>query len=237
MAFDFIANMQNNVVRFALQKYAFFLIRQKDLVTRLRKSGFHLRSHIGLRVQEQFGEQRIESNLHGRKPAEDHLENIKRKVGEFVGDAPQSDDLTMLFIHYLPQTQHLVLHNDVSQISRLPAFMDGVARMAGLEPSLKSRLNLALEEAVSNVILYAYPKGTDGLVDIDAVLDGKSLIFTVSDGGKPFDPTGQAEVDIHADVRDRKIGGLGIHLVREIMDTVRYERKGDRNILTMTKNT
>ena len=187
--------------------------------------------------QEQFGEQRIEQNLHGRKPAEDHLENIKRKVGEFVGDAPQSDDLTMLFIHYLPQTQHLTLYNDVSQISRLPAFMDGVARMAGLEPSLKSRLNLALEEAVSNVILYAYPKGTDGLVDIDAVLDGKSLIFTVSDGGKPFDPTGQAEADVHADVRDRKIGGLGIHLVREIMDTVRYERKGDRNILTMTKNT
>ena len=51
--------------------------------------------------QEQFGEQRIVSSLHGRKPAEDHLENIKRKVSEFVGDAPQSDDLTMLFIHYL----------------------------------------------------------------------------------------------------------------------------------------
>ena len=51
--------------------------------------------------QEQFGDQRIVSSLHGRKPAEDHLENIKRKVSEFVGDAPQSDDLTMLFIHYL----------------------------------------------------------------------------------------------------------------------------------------
>lgn len=51
--------------------------------------------------QEQFGEERIESSLRGRKRAEDHLENIKRKVREFVGDAPQSDDLTMLFIHYL----------------------------------------------------------------------------------------------------------------------------------------
>ena len=186
--------------------------------------------------QEQFGEDRMVESLHTRESADNHLESIKQKVAGFVGSAPQSDDLTMLFIHYLPQTQHLVLHNDVSQISRLPAFMDKVARMANLEPSLKFRLNLALEEAVSNVIQYAYPKDTDGQVDIDASLDGKDLSFTVSDRGKPFDPTSLAEVDINVDIKERKVGGLGIHIVRKIMDTVRYEREGDRNILTMTKN-
>ena len=108
--------------------------------------------------------------------------------------------------------------------------------MANLEPSLKFRLNLALEEAVSNVIQYAYPKDTDGQVDIDASLDGKDLTFTVSDRGKPFDPISLAEVDINVDIKERKVGGLGIHIVRKIMDTVRYEREGDRNILTMTKN-
>ena len=186
--------------------------------------------------QEQFGEDRMVESLHTRESADNHLESIKQKVAGFVGSAPQSDDLTMLFIHYLPQTQHLVLHNDVSQISRLPAFMDKVARMANLEPSLKFRLNLALEEAVSNVIQYAYPKDTDGQVDIDASLDGKDLSFTVSDRGKPFDPTSLAEVDINVDIKERKVGGLGIHIVRKIMDTVRYEREGDRNKLTMTKN-
>lgn len=186
--------------------------------------------------QEQFGDARMEASLHGRKSAEDHLENIKHQVIEFVGDAPQSDDLTMLFIHYIPRTQHLVLHNDVRQISRLPAFMDRIARMVQLDSSLQSRLNLALEEAVTNVILYAYPEDTDGLVDIGAYLGGKQLTFTVTDTGKPFDPTGHAEVDISAGVGERKVGGLGIHLVRQIMDAVHYERRGDRNILTMTKH-
>lgn len=53
-------------------------------------------------MHEQFGEERMERALHGRKSAEGHLDNMKKQVADFVGDAPQSDDLTILFIHYLP---------------------------------------------------------------------------------------------------------------------------------------
>ena len=190
-------------------------------------------------LHEQFGEERMKETLHGRKTAQSHLENIKRQVSLFVGDAPQSDDLTMLFIHYLGKREsadhHMTLHNDIQQVSLLPGFIRSVTEKKGLTPELENNLNLALEEAVTNVILYAYPEGTDGLVDIDARVDGNALTFILSDGGKAFDPTAREDVDISADVDDRPIGGLGIHLVRTIMDSVRYERKDGKNILTMTK--
>ena len=188
---------------------------------------------------EQFGEARMDEALRGRKSAEAHLDNIEQHVSHFVGDAPRSDDLTMLFIHYLgggdSKPRHLTLHNDIKQISLLHGFVKDLAAEAGISPELCPSLNLALEEAVTNVILYAYPAGTDGTVDIDALLTGDELSFVISDSGKPFDPTKRGEVDIHADLAGRKIGGLGIHLIRSIMDTVRYERKEDRNILTITK--
>ena len=184
---------------------------------------------------ELFGEQRMKASLSGRKSAKDHLDNIRRSVAEFVGDAPQSDDLTLLFIHYLPASMTLSLDNEVAQISRLPEFVEKAVKESKLDASLTDTINLALEEAVTNVILYAYPEGSPGKVNIDVAVTDKALYFTISDNGKPFDPTARQEVDIEADVEDRPIGGLGIHLVRNIMDEVRYERRGDKNVLILIK--
>ena len=175
-----------------------------------------------------------------RESAENHLDSIKQKVNEFVGEAPQSDDLTMLFIHYLggswPTVRHLTLRNDIRQISLLPGFIDEATRDMDIDPGVTSQLNLALEEAVANVVNYAYPEGTDGTVDIDAKRKGNSISFVISDSGKAFDPTARENVDISAGVRERPVGGLGIHLIRKIMDTVSYERRDGKNILTITKN-
>ena len=189
---------------------------------------------------EQFGDERMVTALHVRESADKHLENIKQKVKGFVGEAPQSDDLTMLFIHYLggsqPVVRHLTLHNDIRQISLLPGFLEEATWDMDIDPSVTSQLNLALEEAVANVISYAYPEGTDGTVDIDAKRDGNSISFVISDSGTAFDPTARESVDISAGVDERPVGGLGIHLIREIMDTVSYERRDGKNILTITKN-
>ena len=186
-------------------------------------------------THEQFGVDRTKAALSVRKSAQEHLDNIKRHVTDFVGDAPQSDDLTILFIHYLPSSHHLTLKNDIGQVSLLPAFVEDAVKASGLNPEVTDSLTLAIEEAVVNVIDYAYPEGVAGEVDIDAATTDKALIFTITDKGKPFDPTSRGEVDINAGVEERPIGGLGIHLVRQIMDDVRYERRGDKNVLILTK--
>ena len=84
--------------------------------------------------------------------------------------------------------------------------------------------------------MYAYPPGTEGKVTLDAVLDGNALRFTLADRGKLFDPTAAPDADTSAALEDRPIGGLGIHLVRTIMDEVEYRRQDGQNVLTMTKH-
>ena len=124
---------------------------------------------------------------------------------------------------------------DIRQIPQLADFVEAIAQEKQLNQSMAMNINLALEEAVSNVMLYAYPEGTDGLVDVGANIDKDALEFVIVDSGVPFDPTAAPEVDLNAPVEQRPIGGLGIHLVRQLMDSVSYERKEDKNYLKMKK--
>ena len=188
-----------------------------------------------------FGEERLQACLDASLGAQKQAAAIIESIGRHVGDAEQSDDLTMLYIRYTnPRSQdiaerHLILHNDIQQIPQLAEFMEQIAREAKLDQSLSMSLNLALEEAVTNVILYAYPEGSDGLVDIEAIIRPERLDFIISDSGIPFDPTAAPEADVTLSAEERPIGGLGIYLVRNLMDTVTYRREHDRNILAMTK--
>lgn len=129
----------------------------------------------------------------------------------------------------------LTLPNDIETIPRLNEFIDTAAEESNLDPSLTMSLNLALEEAVVNVMNYAYPPGQAGTVDIEMVVSDTSLVFVISDAGRPFDPTQAAEADTTLSADERPIGGLGIYLVRHLMDDIRYERLDDRNVLTLTK--
>ena len=131
---------------------------------------------------------------------------------------------------------HLTLHNDVQEVPQLASFIDEVAEACGIDMATTMSLNLAMEEAVVNVMSYAYPAGTVGNVDIDAEFADGQLTFVLSDSGTPFDPTQAGEPDLTLDAEERPIGGLGIFLVRQIMDTIVYRRSDGKNILTLTKN-
>jgi sigma-B regulation protein RsbU (phosphoserine phosphatase) len=133
--------------------------------------------------------------------------------------------------------KQLILRNEIEQISLLSDFVNDIAEGAGIEdPSLSLSLNLALEEAVTNVVLYAYPEGVKGDVMIEAMFKDELLTFVISDQGIAFDPTAKEDADITLSAEERPIGGLGIFLVKQLMDCVDYQRVEGRNILTMSKH-
>lgn len=127
------------------------------------------------------------------------------------------------------------LPNDIETIPQLNEFIEQMAGELELDTSLTMNLNLAVEEAVVNVMQYAYPPNKTGQVDIRISADSQALTVVVSDTGTPFDPTKQAEADTSLSAEKRPIGGLGIHLVRQIMDTVSYQYADGHNVLTLTK--
>jgi anti-sigma regulatory factor (Ser/Thr protein kinase) len=96
-------------------------------------------------------------------------------------------------------------------------------------------LTLVLEEAVVNVINYAYPKEDHESIYLSAKMQDGSIIFVLSDSGKEFDPTMAPEADVTLSAEDRQIGGLGIFLIRQIMNEVKYERIDGKNVLTLEK--
>lgn len=96
-------------------------------------------------------------------------------------------------------------------------------------------VNLAIEEAVVNVMSYAFPDGVRSTILLEVVADDETIIFELRDDGIPFDPTKVEEVDVTLPVEKRGIGGLGIHLIRHYMDSVSYERRDNQNVLTMKK--
>ena len=162
-------------------------------------------------------------------------------VHQFVGDAEQSDDLTMMAIQYIKKprdvrfSKRIILPNDTKEVPTLAAFVDEVCEAVGFDAALTMKMNLAIEEAVVNVMEYAYPRGTHGDITVEAQANDVRLKFTIIDSGTHFDPTAQAEVDTTLSAEDRPIGGLGIHIVRQYMDSINYERISGHNVLTLRK--
>lgn len=129
----------------------------------------------------------------------------------------------------------LVLNNEISEISRLATFIEELGEELNLPPDLLFNLNLVLEEAVSNVILYAYSKEEKQEIVLYARKSEKNLTFVLTDEGKEFDPTQAPEADVMLSAEERPIGGLGIFLIRQIMDKVEYQRMKGKNVLTLVK--
>lgn len=135
-----------------------------------------------------------------------------------------------------PQSS-LILPNDVDTIPQLNEYIDCICEENGIDMEIAMSLNLAIEEAVVNVMSYAYPDGAQGEVKIESAVAPNQITFVITDNGIPFDPTAKEDVDVTLSAEERPIGGLGIHLIRQIMTHISYERKDGKNILTLSKDT
>ena len=124
----------------------------------------------------------------------------------------------------------------MQEVPKLAAFVDEVCEAAGMDMSTTMQMNLAIEEAVVNVMEYAYPAGTKGEVRIEAQTNDSYVEFIISDDGKPFNPTEKGDVDTTLSAEERSIGGLGIMLVKHYMDDTKYKYVDGQNVLTLRKN-
>ena len=203
-----------------------------------------------------FGEQRLTevASAASSQTAKEMIETINQKLTDFVGEAQQSDDLTIMCfrLNNTPSTgktatatdktvhsRTLTISNDLKESVRLHPFVEEISKATGIDEHTSSSINLALEEALVNSIQYAYPTDTKGEISLTAEWtdDRHDITFTLVDSGIPFNPLSVEEADTTLGVQERPIGGLGIFLVRQLMDEVNYQRtdKGE-NVLTMTKH-
>ena len=122
-----------------------------------------------------------------------------------------------------------------SQLPRLTRFLREFWAAAALPPEAANPFEIALEEIFINVATHGAPAGRAAQVDVSLRREGEELTLLIEDDGPAFDPLTLPTPNIHAPLEDRRVGGLGVHLVRQLMDAVSYERDGGRNRLRLCK--
>lgn len=121
-------------------------------------------------------------------------------------------------------------------LDEIREFVGKIARASGFSDKDVYNIQLAADEAASNIIEHAYEGVTDGVLDLSCGMQAEGLVIILVDHGLPFDPSEVPPPDLQADLADRKIGGLGIFLMRKLMDEVHYQSNPDNsNVLTMIK--
>jgi anti-sigma regulatory factor (Ser/Thr protein kinase) len=122
--------------------------------------------------------------------------------------------------------------NALADIPRANKRISAFCSERNVPAKLLNRFSLSLDEVLTNIMTHSIGDKGDREIAVRIDIGGGVLSATVSDDGRPFDPLSLPEPDIHAPLEERKVGGLGIHLLRKLMDTVEYRRTGERNQLS-----
>lgn len=164
------------------------------------------------------------------------IEGIKNSVNEFVGDAPQFDDLTVLCLEYKGAENAKTLKVDATEenIGAVNDFLGAFLEENNCPMKTQMQIELAIEEAYINVAKYAYGDGA-GEAEVTLSLDGNELTIELKDSGTPYNPLEKQDPDITLSAEERPIGGLGVFLVKKTMNSVSYVYENGQNILTMKK--
>jgi len=190
-----------------------------------------------------YGEERLLSfmNQNASVEATALLPKLKANIDEFVGDAPQFDDITMLMLDYQSYKggEHMTNKTFSAKTEALTdvlGFVDGMLEAYECPMKVQTAVCVAIEEVFVNVARYAY-KGGEGEVSLGIGFDKETRIITfrMADKGVPFDPLKKPDPDITLPAEEREIGGLGIFITKKTMDSVTYAYENGENVLTMTK--
>lgn len=188
-----------------------------------------------------FSESRMEETLQGvnGQSSEEVIKRVVKDVHHFSAGAPQSDDITLLVLGYTgPKEAHerslfALLRNDLAELQRLNQLVSDFAESHGLPSELVFRLTLVLEEIITNVISYGYEDEMEHEISVRLSWEDPDMKIEVEDDGRPFNPLEAPPPDMVKPLAERPVGGLGIHLVREMMDKLEYRRENDKNLLVL----
>ncbi|MDZ7765754.1 MAG: ATP-binding protein [Melioribacteraceae bacterium] len=129
----------------------------------------------------------------------------------------------------------LSIQNRIENLEKVAEFVELFGEEHGLDSKTSFELNLILDELVTNIINYAYDDEDKHIIEIVLEKSNNTINIQTIDDGEEFNPLKKNEVNVKASLEDRKIGGLGIHIVKQKTDDISYERKEGRNILNLIK--
>ena len=190
-----------------------------------------------------YGEDRLLEfmNKNSTTDAVKLLPALKANIDEFVGEAPQFDDITMLMFDYKTKKGGVQMMNKtfparIEALSDVLGFVDTTLEGYECPMKIQTAVCVAIEEVFVNVAHYAYGDG-EGDMTLGISFDGQSreITFRMSDKGVPFDPLKKPDPDITLSAEEREIGGLGIFITKKTMDSVAYAYENGENVLTMIK--
>jgi anti-anti-sigma factor len=176
------------------------------------------------------------------------VDRLVSDVEAFTRKAEQADDITILAVQFrppphlaatdgdLPSAETVVIRNRSRDLEAVDALLDRLAERERLPPEVMSPIRVVCDEVLTNVIAHGFPDDAEHDITVGVEMAGRRLVLTVSDDGVPFDPLTAPPPDTSAPLEERPVGGLGIHLVRHLVDQMTYERRGDRNALTLVKS-
>jgi sigma-B regulation protein RsbU (phosphoserine phosphatase) len=169
------------------------------------------------------------------------VDNTVQVVKDYEG-TEQADDITVLALKYLREpataegfSEALTVKNDIRAIDTVNQVFTSLAEKHHISRDVCRKVNLVFDELLSNIITYAYDDENEHEIDIKIDLTEERLTVTISDDGVPFNPYASAVPDTALSIEKREMGGLGVHLVRSVMDEVSYKRRIDRNVVTLVK--
>ena len=190
-----------------------------------------------------YGEDRLLAFMNQNASAEatELLPALKTNIDEFVGEAPQFDDITMLMFDYKPRKggERMTCKTfpaKTESLSDVLGFVDQILDSYGCPMKIQMAVCVAIEEVFVNVAHYAYEEG-QGEMNLGIGFDeeNRAITFRMTDQGIPFDPLQKPDPDITLSAEEREIGGLGIFIAKKTMDSISYAYENGENVLTMIK--
>jgi len=191
-----------------------------------------------------FSERRLMDLLGSRKyeSTNDIVSSTVSTVKRFEGESDQTDDITVLALRFFGplvegemQRFHMTIKNRLSDIKKVQQGFRAFAERFLVPKKVIGKMDIVLDEMLNNINSYAYPDEGEHDIEIRSELTELRLMVTIIDDGIPFNPLRLRAPDIYQPVDKRKIGGLGIHMVRRIMDQISYKRRIDCNVVTLIK--